>query len=202
MTFPKFNVEGLAVSDACTPVPVASITAGEFVASLITETVPFTDPAAVGANTIDSTVVCPALSIIGVAIPLALSPAPITPTLEIVTLPAPEFVSVTLLVLLFPKLIFPNATLVELTTSVLPVELAITSDTGIEYGELFTVSPAEFGAVMVVIMCPLYVPAARPVVLTHALNVTAEFPTVGVTVSHAASVLIATGKGADGVVSF
>lgn len=137
-TLPKFKVEGLAVSDGCTPVPVAAITAGEFVALLITEIVPFTAPTAVGAYTTDNTVVCPAVSVIGVAIPFALIPAPTTATLEIVTLPVPEFVTVTVFVLLFPTFIFPNATLVGLTLSVLVCAAVTASVTVTDIGEFVT----------------------------------------------------------------
>src|ERR1019366_2915239 len=137
-TFPKFSAEGLALSDACTPAPVAAIIAGEFVASLTTETVPLTEPTVVGAKTMDNTVVCPALSSIGAVIPFALKPAPTTLTCEIVTLPVPEFVTVTLFVLLFPKLIFPNATLVGLTLSVYVGGAVIASVTVTDSGEFVT----------------------------------------------------------------
>jgi hypothetical protein len=77
----------------------------------------------------------------------------------------------------------------------------IVSVTGISSGELFTVCPPEFGAVIVTITCPENVPAARPAVFTHALIFSCVCPAVGVTVSHATSVLIATGNGPAGVVS-
>lgn len=138
-TLPKFKVDGLAVSDGCTPAPVVVITLGEFVALLTTETVPFNAPTTVGAYTIESTVLCPPLKVIGVAIPFALKPSPTTPTLEIVTLPVPEFVTVTVFVLLFVRFIFPNARLVGLTASVLVcVAVVIASVTGIDIGELLT----------------------------------------------------------------
>jgi hypothetical protein len=139
-TLPKFKVDGLAVSDGCTPVPVAEITLGEFVALLTTETVPFTAPTTVGANTTESTVVCPAVSVIGVAIPFALNPAPTTATLEIVTLPVPEFVTVTVFVLLVPTFMFPNARLVGLTLSKLVCAAVTASVTVTDIGEF--VAPA------------------------------------------------------------
>jgi hypothetical protein len=137
-TLPKFSVAGLAESCGCTPAPVADITPGEFVALLFTETVPFTAPTTVGANTTDSTVVCPAVSVIGVAIPFALNPAPTTATLEIVTFPVPEFVTVTVFVLLFPTFMFPNATLVGLTLSKFVCAAVTASVTVTDIGEFVT----------------------------------------------------------------
>ena len=137
-TLPKFNVAGFAESCGCAPVPVAEITLGEFVALLITETVPFTAPTTVGANTTERTVVCPAVSVMGVAIPFALNPAPVTATLEIVTLPVPEFVTVTVFVLLFPTFMFPNARLVGLTPSVLVCAVVTASVTVTDIGEFVT----------------------------------------------------------------
>jgi hypothetical protein len=137
-TLPKLTALGLAESCGATPVPVAVITAGEFVALLTTETVPFTVPVVVGANTIESTVACPALSAIGTAIPFAVIPAPTTLTLEIVTLPVPEFVTVTLFVLLLPILMFPNATLVGLTLSVFVCVAVTASVTVTDSGEFVT----------------------------------------------------------------
>ncbi len=114
-TLPKLSDVGLAESCGETPVPVAAIVTGEPVALLVTITDPFTAPDTVGANTIESTVVCPAVSVIGVVIPFSLMPVPAAVILEIVTLPVPVFVSVTVFVLLFPVLMLPNATLVGLT---------------------------------------------------------------------------------------
>ena len=68
-TLPKLSDVGLAESCGETPVPVAAIVTGEPVALLVTVTDPFTAPDTVGANTIESTVVCPAVSVIGVVIP-------------------------------------------------------------------------------------------------------------------------------------
>jgi hypothetical protein len=137
-TLPKFNVDGFVVSDGCTPVPVTAITPGAFVALLDTETVPFTAPTTVGANTTESTVVCPALSVMGVAIPFAFNPAPTTATPEIVTLPVPEFVTVTVFVLLFPTFMFPNAKLVGLTLSKFVCAAVTASVTVTDIGEFVT----------------------------------------------------------------
>jgi hypothetical protein len=147
-TFPKFSDTGLAVSCGCTPVPVVVITPGEFVALLTTDTVPLTAPTAVGANTTESTVVCPAANVIGVAIPFALIPAPATEMLEIVTLLVPEFVIVMLFVLLLPTLMFPNAALVGLTFSKLVCAAVTASVTVTDNGE-FAIPDA------VVITCPV-----------------------------------------------
>jgi len=49
-TLPKLKLEGLAVSAPCTPVPLKTIVAGEFVALLATLTLPVTLPAEAGAK--------------------------------------------------------------------------------------------------------------------------------------------------------
>jgi hypothetical protein len=94
-----------------------------------------------------------------------------------------------------------NASALGDAVNVFVVPPVSTSVTGIEYGELFTVCPALFAPVSVMITCPVCVPAASPEVFTHAVIVSCVVPVVGVTVSHATSVLIATGNGPAGVVS-
>lgn len=79
-TFPKLKDVGLAVSCGCTPVPVAAIVKVGFVASLMTDALPFTAPGPGGVNVTDSTVVCPAFKVNCGLIPLAVIPAPVTPS--------------------------------------------------------------------------------------------------------------------------
>lgn len=81
---------------------------GEFVALLITDTLPVTLPAAAGTNAIFSVTDCPGVSMVPVLTPLALNPVPETVTLAIVTIEFPLFVSVALNELLLPTFTFPK----------------------------------------------------------------------------------------------
>jgi hypothetical protein len=77
------------------PVPDRVTVVGEPVALLATLTLaPVTAPATVGANVTVSVAVCPGDRIVLLATPLALNPAPVTVTLEMVTLEFPLFVNV------------------------------------------------------------------------------------------------------------
>jgi hypothetical protein len=77
-----------------TPVPETGIVRVGFDAVEVIVTLPLTTPVAVGANDTLNVVPCPAVSVIGAAIPLTLSPVPLIPTCEIVTLVPPVFVTV------------------------------------------------------------------------------------------------------------
>lgn len=90
-----------------TPLPVSAICAGEFVALLATNTLPLTDPVAVGAKFTLNVVLCPAVKLSGGVRPPALKPAPETLICEMLTLALPVLVSVTVLLLLLPTFIFP-----------------------------------------------------------------------------------------------
>ena len=70
-TLPKLKLVGVAVSCEVTaaPVPERAMVVGELLALLLTETVPVTFPAAVGAKVTFSVAVCP-----GVNVALALTP--------------------------------------------------------------------------------------------------------------------------------
>ncbi len=76
----------------CVPVPDKLIVMGEFVASLVMVTLaPFTAPPVVGANVTFSFSVCPVPTTVPFDIPLALNPAPVTVTAEIVISEFPLF---------------------------------------------------------------------------------------------------------------
>jgi hypothetical protein len=82
------------VAAAC-PVPETLTVVGEFVALLVTLTLaPVTAPAVVGSNVTVSVAVCPGVRIVPLVTPLALNPAPVVVSPEIVTLEFPVFVSV------------------------------------------------------------------------------------------------------------
>jgi hypothetical protein len=80
---------------AATPVPLSDIPNGELPALLTTETPPVALPAAVGAKVTLNDALCPAARVSGTEIPLLVKPVPVTLTWEMLTLPLPEFVSVT-----------------------------------------------------------------------------------------------------------
>jgi hypothetical protein len=97
-----------------TPVPESAITIGEFVALLVTVMLPVALPLDAGSNVAVSAALWPLDRISPDDTPLAPNPAPATMTLEIDTLALPEFVSVTLCVLLLDTLTLPNARLAAL----------------------------------------------------------------------------------------
>jgi hypothetical protein len=86
----------------CTPVP-ARLIVGELLALLLTATFPVTAPAVVGANVITRVAVWLGVSVVPLT-PVALKPAPVAPTPEIITFEFPVFVSVTFTVALLPSL--------------------------------------------------------------------------------------------------
>jgi hypothetical protein len=99
-----------------TPLPVRPICAGEFVALLLTNTLPLTDPVAVGAKFTPNAVLCPAPKLNGVK-PLMVKPAPVTLPPETVTLAFPVLVSVTVWLLLVLTFTFPKLKLLGLAVS-------------------------------------------------------------------------------------
>jgi hypothetical protein len=128
-------VQERTTDSAPVPVPDTETVAGEFVALLAIVTVPVTAPADVGSNVMLSVAVWLGVNTNPAATPLALNPAPVTPTLEIVTFEFPLFVSVTVCDVLVPSVTFPKLTVVGLAPSnfvaATPVPLS-----GIVNGEL------------------------------------------------------------------
>jgi hypothetical protein len=116
-------------------VPDREIKAGEFVALLVTLTLPDTLPATVGAKRTFSVAVWLGVSIVPAFTPLALNPAPVAVTLVIVTFEFPLLVKITLKLLLLPSFTLPKFKLVGLapskTVAAAPVPLK-----GIASGEL------------------------------------------------------------------
>jgi hypothetical protein len=119
---------------ACVPVPESEILIGEFVALLVTFTVPDTVAADPGVNVIPSVAVCPAPIICPAVTPDALNPAPVALTVPIVTVELPLFVSVTLCALLLPTPTLPKATLDVLAPRSI-VDATPVPDSGMARGE-------------------------------------------------------------------
>jgi hypothetical protein len=87
------------------------------VALLVTETLPVTLPAVVGAKFTVKVAARPVFRIVPADTPLAVKPEPVMLTLEIVTLELPEFVSVTARLLMEPVLTLPKLRIVGLALS-------------------------------------------------------------------------------------
>jgi len=102
----------------CVPVPDRLTTAGELVALLAMLTLaPATAPAVVGANVTVSVADWPGVSTVPFETPLALNPAPVTVTPEIVRFEFPLFVSDVVSELVLPSLTFPKDRLAGLAPS-------------------------------------------------------------------------------------
>ena len=97
--------------------PVSGIEVGEFCALLVIVTLPVMFPVTVGAKVTFNVALCPGVRTCPAAIPLALKPAPETPTFKMVTLESPEDRSVTGRTLLLPLLTFPKLKLAGLALS-------------------------------------------------------------------------------------
>jgi hypothetical protein len=118
-TFPKFRLVGVtdSWSVAAVPVPLKEITAGEFVASLASETLPEALPACWGANLTVNVAVWPADSVTGVVMPLIVKPEPEIEAWDRVNAAVPELVNVTDWVVELPTATLPKLTVLTLTES-------------------------------------------------------------------------------------
>jgi hypothetical protein len=95
ITLPKLRLVGFdARAPGATPVPVIGTVrfASEAFEEIVN--VPLVLPAAVGVKVTRKVALCPAVSVVGVVIPLTVNPLPLTPTCEIVTLVPPVLVTV------------------------------------------------------------------------------------------------------------
>lgn len=97
------------------PVPERIIVFVPLEALVAIRTLPVIAPLVAGSNVAVKVALWPGVKIVPVATPLALKPAPVTLTFEIVTFAVPAFVSVILCVLLLETLTFPKLRLVEFT---------------------------------------------------------------------------------------
>src|SRR5258705_1486078 len=104
---PANAASGPAGTGVETPLPLSAIVAGEFAALLFTNTLPVTEPVAVGAKFTLNVVLCPAPKLSGVN-PLIVKPAPETLSEETFTLVLPVLLNVTVWLLLLPTFTFPK----------------------------------------------------------------------------------------------
>ena len=130
ITLPKFTEEGVAARVEEVAIALRSTTKVGVVALLVIETDPARDPVVKGLNVTVALALCPALNVIGMLIPVTLTPEPEKVMPEIFTLPVPELVSFTVCVASLPTLTFPKA--IEdgetvKTEVVVPVPLSSTS---------------------------------------------------------------------------
>ena len=95
-TLPKSRLLVLELNSRAeaTELPLVEIVRGEFGALLTSEIEPVTFPAELGVKTTLNAALWPGAMLIGSARPDVLKPAPVTPTLDIVTLAVPPFCNV------------------------------------------------------------------------------------------------------------
>ena len=94
-TLLKFTLPGITENCGCTPWPLSEIVAGELVALLTTLRLPVTLLAVAGAKLTISARLWPAARVMAPVKPLTPNPAPVMVACEMLTLPAPVFVSET-----------------------------------------------------------------------------------------------------------
>jgi hypothetical protein len=92
-TLPKFKLLSLTVNltDSSTPVPLKFTVAGDSLALVLIETVPFSVPAAIGLNATLKVALDPAASFVGAPIPDRLNPVPTISALKIFSSLVPVF---------------------------------------------------------------------------------------------------------------
>jgi hypothetical protein len=95
---------------AAVPFAVKDTMVGEFVALLVSDTLPLAAPVTVGAKRAVNVLLCPAVRVNGVVSPVVLKPAPLTVEEEIVTDELPVFVIVTVWGLVDPTVTSPKLT--------------------------------------------------------------------------------------------
>jgi hypothetical protein len=149
-TFPKLTLEGLAVSCPCTPAPLSEIVVGEFVALLMTTTLPVTLPATVGANNTFSVTDWLGGRVVLAPTPLTLNPTPAAVRFETVTFEFPVFVSVAGRELLPPTFKLPKLRLDGLAAS---------KKVGAPPVPLSAIVRGEPGTLLVIEMLPAKLPA-------------------------------------------
>jgi hypothetical protein len=113
VTLPKLRLVGFAPSaPGATPVPDKGIIRVGLDAFEVIVTLPETLPADAGVKVTVNVVLCPAVSVTGVVIPLRANPAPLIVAEEIVTLEPPVLIIVPESDCLFPIVMLPKARLV------------------------------------------------------------------------------------------
>jgi hypothetical protein len=136
---------------AATPVPDTVIADGEFVALLAMLTLPFTSPAAAGANCAVIVTDWCGVNVSPEVTPLSLYPVPDTVTLEIVTFEFPLLVSVVVNELLLLTLTLPKARLDVLSPSTRVAATPV---------PLREIVSGDVGALLTSVIDPVTLPAA------------------------------------------
>jgi hypothetical protein len=134
-TLPKGKLDGVMLNAACTPVPVTGMTA---LAPCVFETVtfPLTLSLVVGLKLTVIDAVCEGVKVTGVVMPETLTSFALTVTWEIVMLPFPVFMMLTLCEPELPACTFPKATLdgvgviVTVAATPVPVKETVAGDPG------------------------------------------------------------------------
>jgi hypothetical protein len=93
-TFPKLTLDVLADTNACEPIPLNEIAAGELAVLLPMDTAPLTRPGPVGANLTATSIVFRGARFAGADSPLTVKPVPEIVAGLTATLPVPLFVTV------------------------------------------------------------------------------------------------------------
>ena len=101
------KVAGEILSPAWVPVPASAIVTGDPTLP-VTVIVPVALPAAIGAKLTERVAVSDGLSVVGLAIPLALKPVPVVETLFICNAAFPVFVNVIVCEALVPSATLPK----------------------------------------------------------------------------------------------
>jgi hypothetical protein len=167
------DVLGLQLSDTegvpepdCAPVPLRVIVDGEFVASLVTITLPGMSPVPAGAKVTFRVAVCPGVKIRPDETPPAVYPAPEMVTFEIVTLEFPLLVRMTGRVLLLPIL-----TLEKLRLVLLALRMSVVVPGGGGGGGV----PCWLAAVLGALVTPVQ-PVMDRIVISSEARAAAEIP--------------------------
>jgi|GraSoi2013_100cm_1033763.scaffolds.fasta_scaffold00833_3 hypothetical protein len=133
----------------CPPLPVSAIDSPP--ALLATAMDPAALPVSDGANTTLSAAVCPGANVVLAPAPLAVNPAPVTSTLEIVTFAFPLFLTTIPSELLLPTSTLPKSRLLALELSTDDAATAL---------PLVEIASGELGALLLNEIEPVAFPAA------------------------------------------
>jgi len=183
-TVAKLRLEGLAVkAPAVTPLPESVQVNGDPAAFDANVTVPDAFAVVVGANVTLKVVLCPAVKVNGVVMPLKVKPVPTIVVLLMVTLEPPELVMVAVCFWFLPICTVPNAIMFEPVLSVpgvTPVPERATLNEAFEASLVmatFPVAlPAAFGAKFTekLALCPPAIVAGMVIpLMVNAVPVTA-----------------------------
>lgn len=164
VTLPNERLVGLdPKAPNATPVPDKTLVSVEFDASEVIVIVPLALPLVCGAKATVRVVLCEALSVSGVVIPLSSNPVPLTEACEMFTLDPPLLVRVTVCDCLAPMVTLPKSSLAGLSMSCpedVPVPVSVRFVAGFEaslvMARVALKAPATLGAnlMLTVVLCP------------------------------------------------